>query len=217
MEKIPLRIDIVSDVVCPWCIIGFKRLQRALHELEDRIAPEFRWHPFELNPAMPEGGQNLAEHLAMKYGTTPEQGISVRKRVEEIGASLGFRFDYHDDMRIVNTFLAHQLLYWSQEFDKQMDLEMALFTAYFSERKSPADIDVLVEAATDVGLDPKKAREILETAVYAEKVREAESYWTDLGIHGVPAFVLQQKYLITGAQATEAFRKEIENLVRKAA
>lgn len=217
MEKVPLRIDIVSDVVCPWCIIGFKRLQRALRELEHQVSPEFQWHPFELNPAMPEDGQNLREHLATKYGTTLEQSVSARTRIAEIGASLGIRFDYYDDLRTYNTCIAHQLLYWSQESGKQMDLEMRLFSVYFSERKSLGDINILVDAAADVSLDPGKAREALETAVYAENVRKIESKWIKLGINAVPAFILQQKYLITGAQDTEVFKQQIENLIPLAA
>lgn len=217
MEKVPLRIDIVSDVVCPWCIIGFKRLQRALHELEHQVSPEFQWHPFELNPAMPEDGQNLREHLVMKYGTTLEQSVGACARIAQIGASLGFRFDYYDDMRMYNTFIAHQLLYWAQEFGKQMDLEMRLFSVYFSERKSLGNINILVEAAADVGLNSNNAREVLEVAVYAERVRETESQWANLGINAVPAFILQQKYLITGAQDTEVFKQQIENLIPLAA
>lgn len=97
MDRISLRVDIVSDIVCPWCIIAFRRLELALDRLADRVQPELHWHPFELNPHMPEGGQDLREHLGEKYGTTLEQSVEARKRITELGAALGFAFDYFDD------------------------------------------------------------------------------------------------------------------------
>ena len=120
-----LRIDIVSDVVCPWCIIGYKQLERALEE--SGIAARVHWHPFELNPHMADEGENLREHLAAKYGTSPEGSRKARARLTELGAQLGFTFNYADDMRMVNTFRAHQLLHWAEGEGRGHDLQMALF------------------------------------------------------------------------------------------
>ncbi len=132
-----LRIDIVSDVVCPWCVIGFKQLERAIDE--SGVAAEIHWHPFELNPQMAEEGENLREHLAAKYGTTPEESRQARDRLTEMGEELGFTFSYAGDMRMVNTFRAHQLLHWAEVEGRGQDLQMALFAAFFTERRDLND------------------------------------------------------------------------------
>ncbi len=211
-----LRIDIVSDVVCPWCIIGYKRLQQALLNFHD-LTTDVHWHPFELNPDMPPGGENLREHLAAKYGTTLEGSIAARKRLTEIGASLDFNFDYFDEMRIFNTFNAHQLLHWSNYHNKQTELKLRLFSAFFSERKAVDEVEVLVNCAKDVGLDQNQARMILNEQTYADKVRASETQWLQRGIHGVPAFVLNQQYLISGAQEVTTFNMQITALLNQAA
>ena len=148
------RIDIVSDVVCPWCIIGYKRLERAMASFADTLAFELHWHPFELNPHMPPEGQNLAEHLAGKYGTTPEDSRAARGSLTALGESLGFEFRYDDDMRTYNTFKAHQLLVWAGEAGRQTELKLALFDAYFTLGEDPSAGPVLIAAANQAGLDP---------------------------------------------------------------
>ncbi|MGB1028020.1 MAG: DsbA family oxidoreductase, partial [Rhodospirillaceae bacterium] len=154
-QQSDLQIDIVSDVVCPWCILGYKQLETAL-TLEG-FSAEIRWHPFELNPHMPVGGQNLRQHLAKKYGTTLENSIKARKRLTEMGAELGFSFAYTDDMRMYNTNLAHQLLYWAKESAADPlatvhALKMALFEAFFTHRKPLDEIETLVAIAETIGL-----------------------------------------------------------------
>lgn len=211
-ESTPLRVDIVSDVVCPWCIIGYKQLQKALDMTPRHFDVELNWHPFELNPAMPPEGQNLREHLAQKYGTTPEDSRAARKRLTEIGASLGFSFDYFDDMRMVNTFQAHQLLHWSIEQGKQTELKLALFESFFGRREDVSDIDTLVSVAMRTGLAEDEAREVLQSGRYAQAVRQEQQTWRDREVHAVPTFLFNGKYSIPGAQDAETFVRVLDRV-----
>jgi predicted DsbA family dithiol-disulfide isomerase len=208
-----IRIDIASDVVCPWCIIGYKQLERALHA--SGVPAEIHWHPFELNPHMPEEGEDLQQHLAAKYGSTPEDSRKVRARLTAMGAELGFTFNYADDMKIVNTFRAHQLLHWAGGQGREHDLKMALFAACFTHRKNVNDLDVLADAAASVGLDRDEALAVLRDARYAEAVRDAERVWTERGVQGVPAMIFNQKYLVTGAQGVENFTAILRQLAEE--
>ncbi len=210
-----LRVEIVSDVVCPWCVIGYKQLERALARLQ--LTAEITWQPFELNPSMPAEGQNLREHLAGKYGTTLEGSIRARAMLTERGAALGFSFRYSDDMRMYNTFRAHQLLHWASERGEQHALKLELFAEYFSRGHDVSDIDVLTRAATAVGLDAAEARELLEDQRYAERVRAQQRVWTASGVRGVPAMVFQGKYLVTGAQGVENYEAILKQITEEAA
>ncbi|MXN63848.1 thioredoxin domain-containing protein [Stappia sp. GBMRC 2046] len=197
-----IRVDLVSDVVCPWCIVGYKQLEKAVGK--SGVGVELYWHPFELNPKMPQEGQNLREHIAEKYGTTPEQSVAARERLTNIGAELGFAFRYADDMRMYNTFQAHQLLHWAQEQGRQTELKLELFSTFFTNRKDVSDPAVLAAAAGRVGLDEQEARKILDENRYADAVRSEERFWIERGIQGVPAFILNRKYLVSGAQGADA-------------
>jgi len=212
-----IRIDIVSDVVCPWCIIGFKQLQRALGELGDEVEADLHWHPFELNPQMPPEGQDVREHLAQKYGTTTAQSHAARTRLTQIAESLGFEFRYSDAMRICNTFRAHQLLHWAGEQGKQTDLELALFDSYFSREEDVDDLDVMVAAAGRAGLDEELARAVVADGRYADAVREEQQFWLGKGINAVPSFILDGRYLIPGAQDPEIFVAALRRLVSEKA
>lgn len=217
VDKIPIRIDIVSDVVCPWCIIGYKRLETALAMQAGRFDVSLRWHPFELNPHMPAQGQNLREHLAQKYGTTPEQSRAARTRLTALGQSLEFRFDYFDEMRMVNTFRAHQLLHWAGEQGRQTELKLALFEAYFSHQKDVSDIEVLATAAARAGLSVTEARAVLVDGRYAEAVRVRQQQWLNRGIHAVPTFVFNDKFQIPGAQELGTFAGALDKLATSTA
>ncbi|NEO85003.1 MAG: DsbA family oxidoreductase [Spirulina sp. SIO3F2] len=212
-----IRIDIVSDIVCPWCIIGYKRLEKAMQEFTDHVSFDLHWHPFELNPKMPEGGQNLREHLAQKYGTTLEGSIAARKRLTEMGAALGFTFNYYDEMRMYNTFKAHQLLHWAGGQGKQTELKLQLFTTYFSEQQAVDQVEVLLNAVQAVGLDVNAARTVLEKGSQVQAVRTAQSQWLQQGIHAVPAFIFNEQDLLSGAQSTEVFKAQIAALALQAA
>ena len=144
--KEKLKIDIVSDVVCPWCTIGYKRLEKAILELGIKDQVEIEWQPFELNPNMPAEGQNVTEHIAEKYGSTIEQQKQSKQQMIDIGEELGFTFDYFEEMRMVNTFESHILLEYAKNFGKQTDLKMRLTTAFFSERKDVSKREILKQA-----------------------------------------------------------------------
>ncbi|MBW4710487.1 DsbA family oxidoreductase [Roseobacter sp. YSTF-M11] len=205
-----LQIDIVSDVMCPWCIVGFRQLEEALATTGTQAA--LRWHPFELNPNMPAGGQNLAEHMAEKYGASPAQSLENRKSLQKLGADLGFAFNFTDHSRILNTFLAHQLLDWAATQDKQHALKMALFTAYFTDGLDVSDLGVLVQIASTVGLNARAAEDALQSGAQAQPVREKQSFWTSRGISGVPSMIFGGKYLLTGAQGTQTYTDVLRQL-----
>ena len=213
----PLRIDIVSDVVCPWCIIGFKQLQHALEEIGGEQQIDLHWHPFELNPHMPQEGQNLRQHLGQKYGTTLEQSQAARQRLTQIGEELGFDFRYYDEMRIYNTFQAHQLLHWASEAGKQTELKLALFEAYFTRQEDVSDGNVLQTVAERAGLDRAQAKAVLHNGRYREMVRREEQDWLNRGIHGVPASIFDDRYLVSGARGQEFFVGVLKDLLSEKA
>lgn len=206
-----VQIDIVSDVMCPWCIVGFKQLEQALG-MTDAVA-YIRWHPFELNPAMPSEGQNLGEHIAEKYGQTSEQSAQNRKMLTDLGAALGFTFNFDANSRIVNTFAAHQLLDWSQQYGLQHPLKMALFDAHFTDGKDVSQPDVLIEIAASVGLDATDAAAVLSSGSQAEETRARQKSWTDRGISGVPSMVFDGRYLLTGAQGAPTYAQMLQKVL----
>ncbi|AXI41826.1 DsbA family oxidoreductase [Sulfitobacter sp. SK011] len=206
-----VQIDIVSDVMCPWCIVGYKQLEQALGMVG--AGAYIRWHPFELNPAMPPEGQNLSAHIAEKYGQTREQSAQNRKMLTDLGAELGFEFNFTPDSRIVNTFAAHQLLDWAQEHGLQHPLKMALFDAHFTDGKDVSQTDVLVKVAASVGLDPAQAGDVLASGSQAEDTRARQQFWTSRGISGVPSMVFDGRYLLTGAQGAQTYAQMLQKVL----
>lgn len=202
-----LRIDIISDVMCPWCVVGFFSLQQALGSLQDEVKAHIHWQPFELNPDMPAAGENMQEHLIRKYQITAAQSTANRAMIAERGAAVGFKFDFSAQMRLWNTFAAHQLLYWLGETqpEQQTALKLALFAAHFQQHKNISDSAVLVQLAADLGLDAVAAEQVLTEGTYAKAVSAAQTHWRQAGISSVPAFILQQKILVSGGQPVEVF------------
>ncbi len=208
----PMRIDFVSDVVCPWCVIGLKSLEQALANAADVVTPQIHFQPFELNPDMPREGQNVGEHIAQKYGADPERSKGTRDLIRTSAAAFGFAMNSGSDSRIWNTFDCHRLLHWAGLSGHQAALKLALFTAHFSGSANLGDPEVLVTAAASVGLDADAAREVLASGAYADDVRRDEAFWRQQGISAVPAIVIDGKYLITGGQPVEAFEKAIRSI-----
>lgn len=202
-----LRIDIISDVMCPWCVVGYMGLQQALEQLQGEVNADIHWQPFELNPNMPIEGQELSEHIMEKYGSTAEQSRDNRNHLIAMGKSLGFEFNFTDDKRIYNTFNAHQLLHWvGEQFpERQTAFKLALLTAYFSDGRNVSDIDVLMAIVAEQGFDCAFARSLLDDQVYAADVRSLQEQWRQLGVSGVPSFIIDEKYILTGGQPAEAF------------
>jgi predicted DsbA family dithiol-disulfide isomerase len=204
-----IQIDFVSDVSCPWCLIGLKSLQAALARLQGEITADIRFQPFELNPAMGPEGEDILEHIAAKYGSTVEQIKRNQEGIRARGAELGFVFDMSKRGRIYNTFDAHRLLHWAEGTGKQQQLKLALFAAYFTEGRNPSDHQVLEEIAAGVGLDRERARQILSSSEYAQEVREREQLYQSSGIQAVPAVILNNRYLIQGGQPVEVFERAL--------
>ena len=205
----PIKIDFVSDVSCPWCVIGLRALQDAIARVEDVATTEIHFQPFELNPDMVAEGEDTTEHLAKKYRLTPEQAASNREAIRARGAALGFEFRLDKRNRIYNTFDAHRLLHWAELEGHQLALKEALFRTYFTEGESPASHEVLIRLAGEVGLDPVRAQEILASDTYAGDVRERERFYLDNGIHAVPAVIINERFLISGGQPAEVFERAL--------
>jgi predicted DsbA family dithiol-disulfide isomerase len=212
-----IKIDFISDVSCPWCVIGLGNLDAALKRLEGTVAAEIRFQPFELNPGLPPEGESRFDNVARKYGIGREQAVANRERQRGLAAQVGFTMVTTDESRFYNTFDAHRLLHWAGIEGRQEALKRALLAAYHGKMQNPGDHGVLVEAAVAVGLDGDAAREVLASGRYAAEVRAAEAAWQRAGISGVPAVVIGERYLITGAQPPEAFEQAIREAVRAAA
>jgi predicted DsbA family dithiol-disulfide isomerase len=212
----PMRIDFVSDVVCPWCVIGLKALEQALANAADAVDAEIHFQPFELNPDMPREGQNVAEHIAQKYGADPERSKGTRDLIRSSAADLGFAMNSGPESRIWNTFDCHRLLHWAGTQGRQAELKLALFTAHFSDGRNMGEAEVLVAAAVAAGLDGDAARAVLESDAYAADVRRDEQFWRQQGISAVPAIIIDRKYLISGGQPVAAFEKAIRSIAAEA-
>jgi predicted DsbA family dithiol-disulfide isomerase len=205
-----MKIDFVSDVACPWCAVGLNSLEIALGRLDPSIPVELHFQPFELNPQMPPEGEDATEHLSRKYGAPPEQLAKTRQHLRERGASVGFAFG--DRPRVWNTFDAHRLLHWAGLEGKQRELKHALLAAYHTRAENPGARAVLLKVAGDVGLDTTRAAEVLDSDAYAAEVRAAEHHWQQLGIHSVPAVVIDDRHLISGGQPPEVFEKALAQI-----
>ena len=205
-----MKIDFVSDVACPWCAVGLNALERALERIGDGIDVELHFRPFELNPQMEPEGEDAAEHLARKYGLTPQQLERNRATIRERGADVGFEFG--NRTRVWNTFDTHRLLYWAGLEGRQRELKHALLRAYHGRGENPGAHDVLLKLAREVGLDVERAREVLESGRYAAEVRAEERHWQELGIHAVPSVIVDDRHLIQGGQPPDVFERALRQL-----
>jgi predicted DsbA family dithiol-disulfide isomerase len=207
-----MKIDFVSDVSCPWCAIGLKSLEEALARIGDDLTVELHFQPFELNPQMSPQGQDIGEHLAEKYGATAEQTARTQEAIRARGEALGFSFRMDKRSRIYNTFDAHRLLHWAGIEGRQTALKHALFKAYFTDGANPGAHDVLVRAAGEAGLDTVQAQQVLASGAYADDVRERERHYHALGIHAVPAVIIDRRHLIQGGQPPEVFEQALRQI-----
>lgn len=214
-----LKIDFVSDVSCPWCAIGLGALEMALDRVKDEVQAELHFQPFELNPQMGPGGQDVSEHLTQKYGSTAEQQAQAREAIRQRGESVGFTFRREGRGRVWNTFNAHRLLHWAglQGGGAQLALKKAFLEACHGRAEVMESTDVLVRLAESVGLDGGRAREILAGDEYAAEVREQEQMYTHAGIHSVPAVILNDKHLISGGHPPEVFERAIRQIAAQEA
>lgn len=213
----PMKIDFVSDVSCPWCVIGLGALEAALERIGGEVRAEIHFQPFELNPDMPPEGENIVDHVGRKYGAGARQSASNRQAIKERAAEVGFTMAMNGDSRIYNTFDAHRLLHWAGIEGRQQALKHALFEAYFTRGENPSDLDTLVEVARRAGLEEATARDVLISGRYADDVRIAEAQWREAGVTAVPAVVVNQRYLIVGGQPSEVFERALRRIAAEAA
>ena len=213
-----MRIDLVSDVVCPWCAIGVSALERALERIGNDLGSiELHVQPFELNPTMPAEGADVAEYLSEKYGLSPEQLKANRERIVERGAAEGFAFGTR--MHIWNTFDAHRLLFWAGAEGPdgaQRALKRALLAAYHGEGRNISEPNVLIDVATKAGLPAERAGQVLERGEFADEVRQAERFWQEVGVHSVPAVIVDRKHLISGGQPSAVFEQALRQIAAEA-
>lgn len=219
------QIDFVSDVSCPWCAIGLAALEGALANLSGEISATIRLQPFELNPGMPPGGEDIGEHLQRKYGSSESQRAASREMLRQRAAEVGVDFRLEGRSRIYNTFDAHRLLHWADEEGvpegedgtpgQQRRLKKALFAAYFTRGQSPESREVLLAAAAEAGLDPVRAAQVLDSDAYADAVREREAFYRDNDIHAVPATIIDGHALIPGGQPVEVFERVLRKLASR--
>jgi predicted DsbA family dithiol-disulfide isomerase len=207
-----MKIDFVSDVSCPWCVVGLKSLEAALARVGPAVAADIHFQPFELNPQMGPDGQDIAEHIAQKYGSSSADMARSQETLKARGDAVGFHFDFGRRGRIYNTFDAHRLLHWAEGEGKQLALKHALFAAYFIEGRDPSNHDVLVSVAGGVGLDERRARQILGSDEFAREVREREKFYAGLGIQAVPSVIINDRHLIQGGQPPEVFEQALRKL-----
>jgi predicted DsbA family dithiol-disulfide isomerase len=216
--KPTIKIDYVSDVACPWCAVGLGNLNQAISQCSDKANFEVHFHPFELNPNMPLGGQDAIEHLTEKYGLTVEQVKANQANIRIKALEAGFDFHPEGRKRVYNTFDSHRLLHWAgQEFglEKQAALKKELLNTYFCLAVNLDDQKNLLDAVTRSGLDKDRAQEVLQNNEFSKEVREAESTYTNAGISSVPSIILNDQYLLQGAQPAESFVNAFEQLIQK--
>lgn len=223
MKNAPARvsIEIWSDVMCPWCVIGYNQLRGALDDLKGEIEAEIRWYPFELNPGMPEAGEDMAQHMLRKYGVPFDQAGS--ERMVRSAAQAGYDMRYQGEgekppQRIWNTFMAHKLLSWALEAqgaEAQTRLKLALFDAHFQQRRNMSDRDVLLGIAEREGFDRKACAEALDNEGLSEAVRAGEEQAYEMGITSVPLMLINRRVMIPGAQDRETYAGILRRTVER--
>lgn len=207
-----LEVSVISDVVCPWCVVGKLNLQKAAEQ--ENIKIRWSWMPFQLNPAMPHEGQDLREHLTEKYGSSAEQSAAIRQRLQESVAEYDFTFNWSEDLRIYNTLDCHRLLQWAATKGLQDELQDQLTRCYFDQNLPLNSPEVLINAAIATGLDAQEAKNVLASDDYKEEVNQICQQWYGQGIQSVPTFIFNQKYLVNGGQPVENFRSMLRQIAQ---
>jgi predicted DsbA family dithiol-disulfide isomerase len=212
-----VKIDFVSDVVCPWCALGATALEQAIHNLAGEVDVELTYKPFELNPDMPAEGEHAIEHMMRKYGRNAEQVADRNAMIIERGEQIGFHFDLEKRSHFHNTFDAHRLLFWAATQGRQREFKQALLKAYFTDGENPNNRTTLATLAGAVGLDSQRAHEVLANAEFSQQVREFERFYQQRGIDSVPAMVLDDKQVIPGSQSIAYYEQALRQAAQVAA
>jgi predicted DsbA family dithiol-disulfide isomerase len=212
-----VKVDFVSDVVCPWCALGATALDQAIQNLAGEITVELTYKPFELNPDMPAEGEHAVQHMMRKYGRTEEEVASRNEMVIARGKALGFHFDLEKRSHFYNTFDAHRLLLWATHESRQVQLKKALLKAYFTDGQNLSDQKTLLRLAGEAGLSSERAHEVLAAGEFANEVRELQRFYAERGINSVPAMVLNDRQLVTGSQSVEHYETVLRQMAQESA
>ena len=214
-----IKIDYVSDIACPWCAVGLGGLEQAIKKIGGAFEVDVHFQPFELNPDMPLGGQDVFEHLTQKYGKTVEQVRATQNEIKARAAAVGYPFHPEGRKHVYNTFNAHRLLHWAGlEYGAQAQhrLKRELLVTYFQLAVDLDEAQNLLDAVNRAGLDSKRAADILATDEFAADVRAQQMKYTSMGIHSVPSIIINDKYLLQGAQPAEAFEEALRQVAAEA-
>jgi predicted DsbA family dithiol-disulfide isomerase len=209
-QSTPLRIDVVSDVVCPWCYIGKRRLERAL-EKAGLEGVEIGWRPFQLNPDMPDEGMERRAYLKMKFGGDGSGG-AMYEAIKAAGSEERIPFDFSGIEQQPNTVKAHRLIHYGGEQGRQDAVVEALFTAYFTAGQNIGETDVLVAVAVEAGLDADATRAYLDSETDVDRIRAEDKVAREMGIQGVPCFIINRRYAVSGAQDPSVFLEVFEKI-----
>ena len=216
--KKTIKIDYVSDIACPWCAVGLGSLEQAIKILDGAADVEIHFQPFELNPDMPPGGQEVIEHLTQKYGMPEEQIRINQANIRDRAAAVGFPFHPEGRKHVYNTFDAHRLIHWAgaeYDADAQYRMKKELLGTYFTLAVNLDDQNNMIDAVKRAGLDPVRAQEILSSDTFTEAVRAQQAKYASMGITSVPSLIFNDKYLLQGAQPPEAFARALLQLAEQ--
>ena len=208
-----LKIDIVSDVVCPWCVIGFKNLKKAMKTLEADLNFKISWKPYELHPEIPQNGYDKKLFMEQKFGSS--NGRSHYNEITRVGESVGFEFNFSKAKRIPNTFMAHRLLWMVEKHHLQTELSEALFKAYFTDGLNIGSKEVLVDLSASVGLEKKEVIDFLNSEEGGQETADLEMAFIEKSIGAVPTYFINNKYIIQGGQEPETFVAFFKKIIKK--
>ncbi len=211
IEKV--KINFISDAVCPWCAIGYTRLQQAITELGLQDDIEIEWQPFFLNPDMPSEGENIYDYGTRKYGRTKQEGDLNRANITQLGNEAGFTFNFTDETRVVNTRDAHTLLDYLHGSAKQTEFKARLFTAYFTEQKDISSRTVLAEELNSLGIVIPNLSEVLDNQAAQERISNKASHWTAIGISAVPTLIFNDDLVVNGSRSVESYKQILQNTI----
>lgn len=213
--KRTIKIDIISDVVCPWCAIGYKRLEKAISEMGIQDQVEIEWQPFELNPDMSAEGEDVDAHLSRKYGTSQEDNNRTKAQLSKLGEELNFKIDYFDGMKMPNTRDAHILIDYAHENGKQTEMNQHLMQAFFGERKDISNRDLLISELKTVGLSVDQALAKLNDPHAREQIKSKEAIWQSKGVRSVPTIIFNGESALNGAQPIYVYKQVLAQLLDK--
>lgn len=212
-EKQTLRVDVISDVVCPWCFVGKRRLEQAIEKVADRFDVQVQWHPFQLNPDMPKEGRDWEEYVKERFGEM-ERLAAAQERLVEIGKNEGIPFAFDQVRRAANTFDAHRLIWIAGRFGKQGEVAEGLFRANFLEGRDVGKRETLLEVAGAAGLDPAEIGRLLDEGAGSDEVGASQEQARQIGVSGVPFFIAERKLAVSGAQPADVLAEMLEEAAR---